>query len=179
MGFPKNIKALQTGIATRQNAAKAASDAASLLERQRKENQTIAEILNGLLTSWQDSDPGKYRDAYFFLDATLRKRVVVRTFLPEGTKIYQTRQEWDEYSQNRWRYRTNDYGVPYWYPVINLDVVGKGECSKCKSAQPVVEHYVQTDDSSDGDEWLKERFVLCLDCNSTTVLESKTSSSRF
>jgi hypothetical protein len=69
--------------------------------------------------------------------------------------------------------------IPDWYPVLNLAAVDKGECAGCKTAQPVIEHYKQIHDSPDGDEWLKEWFVLCLDCGLTTVLMSRTSDSRF
>lgn len=179
MSFPRNIEMLRTGITTRQNVAKAANDEASRREQQRQANQAITKIMNGLLTSWRESDPGKYGDAYFFLGASLRQRVVVREFLPEDTKVYQTQKEWNEYNRTRSWHGANYDEVPYWYPVVNLDAVGKGECSKCKTAQPVVEHYAQTYDSPGGDEWLKEQFVLCLDCDSTTVLKSETSDSRF
>jgi hypothetical protein len=178
MSFPANIEALRSGIAKRQSVAKAASDEASHRKRQRQKNQAIVEILSGLLDSWQDPDPGKYRDAYFFLDITLRQQVVVREFLSEDVKVYQTQKEWNEYNRTRSWHGANYDGVPYWYPVVNLNVVGRGECSKCKSAQPVIEHYVQTYDSPEGDAWLKEQFVLCLECNSTTTLKSETSDSR-
>ncbi|OGZ42170.1 MAG: hypothetical protein A3C80_02015 [Candidatus Ryanbacteria bacterium RIFCSPHIGHO2_02_FULL_45_43] len=179
MGFPTNIEVLKNSIATRRNAARTASDEASHRERENQENQAIAEILNRLLSSWRDSDPGKYGDAFFFLDATLRKRVVVQEFLADGTKVYQTRQEWGEYDRTRsWEDAKYD-GVPYWYSVVTLSDVGRGECLKCKSLQPVVEHYVQAYDSPEGDVWLKKHLVLCLDCNLTTTLESKTSDSRF
>ncbi|OHA71226.1 MAG: hypothetical protein A3H01_00705 [Candidatus Wildermuthbacteria bacterium RIFCSPLOWO2_12_FULL_40_9] len=186
MGFPTNIEALRANIealravvATRQNAVKVASDEVVRQERRCQENQAIVEILNDLLNSWQDHDPGKNHDVYFFLDAYLRQRVVVREFLPDDAKVYQTRKEWEEYDRTRSWHGANYDGVPYWYPVVNLDAAGKSECSECKSVQPVVEHYVQTYDSPEGDEWLKEHLVLCLDCNSTTVFKSKTSDSRF
>lgn len=179
MSFPKNIKVRRSGIDTKQRAAKAASDEVGRRERQHQENQEIAGILNGLLNSWCDSDPGKNRDVYFFLDPTLRQRVVVREFLPEDAKVYRTQREWNEYSRTRSWHGANYDGVPYWYPIVNLDAVGKGECSKCKSAQPAVEHYVQTYNSPEGDEWLKEFFVLCRDCNSKTIFKSETSDSRF
>lgn len=179
MGFPTNIEVLKGSIAVRQDAAEKASQEAGRRKKERRKNQEIAEILSGLLESWQDSDPGKYGDAFFFLNANLRRRVVVREFLADGVKVYRTRREWDKYDRTRsWHGAAYD-GVPYWYPVVNLSDVGRGQCAKCKSPQPVVERYVQTYDSPEGDAWLKEHFVLCLDCNLTTTLKSRTSDDRF
>ncbi len=178
MNFPENLEAMTEVIVARRNAAQKAIIAIEEAQRQTQTNQRITNILVKLCVSWQESDPGKNGAVYFFLGRARSERVVVREFLPEGTKICQTQKEWDNYSRTKSRHGANDQ-VPYWYPVVNLDAVGKDECSKCKTPQLLVEHYEQTYDSSDGDEWLKEHFVLCLDCNSTTVLKSETSNSRF
>jgi thiol-disulfide isomerase/thioredoxin len=178
MSFPANVETLLATIATRQGFAQLAVDEAVCLEQERGQNQVIVDILNGLLDSWAYSDPGKYQDAYFFLDASLLRRVVVREFLTEGTKVY-TRQEWNERGLTAPSHGANYDAVPYRYPLVNLGVIGKSECPKCKTAQPVVEHYAQTYDSPEGDEWLREYLVLCLDCNLPTVLKSETSTHRF
>lgn len=184
MEFPASIEVLKNRIITAQNAAKTAKEEAARCEKEEKKNQEIANInqeianiLNALLNSWNDSDPGKYKDSFFFLDAN-HQRVVVQEFLPDGTKICRSQKEWDEYSRTR-QYGADYDRVPYWYPVVKLSEVGTAQCAQCKSPQPIIEHYVQTYDSPDSDEWLKEYFVFCLDCNSKTVIESRTSDHRF
>ncbi len=178
MSFPASIKEIQDIIITREKAAITAGDEASRLESERFLNKEVAKTLNGLLNSWREVDPGKYRDAYFFLDSALRQRVVVREFLPEDVKVYKTQQEWNEYTMTRSLQADYD-GVPYHYPIVSLDVVGRSECLSCKSTQPVVEHYKQTRGSPSGDEWLKRRLILCLDCNSIKVLNFEYSDGRF
>lgn len=186
MNFPASIKALQDDIAVKRSMAKAASDETNRLrqqvkeqEQRQKEREAIAEILDGLFTSWRAPDPGKYRDAYFFLDIALEERAVVQEFLPENVKVCKTRNEWEEYASTRSWQRASYDSVPYWYQIVNLDAVGKGECSKCHSAQPVVEHYAQTYDSPTGDAWLREHFVFCLDCDATTILKLESKNRRF
>lgn len=185
MAFPTSIKALKSAITARQNAARRAEKNSVPHEKEIQKNETVAEknlaiarILKELAESWRQPDPGKYQDAFFFLDVT-RKRVVVQEFLARKTKRYRTREEWERFLGLR-RCHTVPYdGVPYYYPVVGLSDVCKEPCAKCKSMRPVVERYVQTYDSPEGDDWLKEHLVVCLDCNLITTLESKTSDIRF
>jgi len=109
--------------------------------------------------------------------------VVVLEFLPEGIKLYKTQYEWKKYlasisQTGGWAGIRYD-GVPHGYLVVSLDQVNQYTCSKCYHMQPVVKHYVQTVDSPEGDSWLTEYFVLCLECNLITEIEHFVSSGRF
>lgn len=175
--FPADIEEVKSVIITRKDAIKMASCEIDRYQREKRKNQAIAIILSGLLESWKYPDPGKNQDAFFFLDAILNERVVAREFLTDNTKVYQDRREWDKYVQIKsWHEHYN--GVPPMYRIVSISAVGKSECSKCFAAQPVVEHYTQTYDSAEGDEWLREKFVLCVDCNLTTIVRSETSDLR-
>ena len=153
--FPTDLKGMEKTIVARQRAAIAAEKNAKRFSGYAKKHKEVLYILRSLTTSWKESDPGKYGDAYFFLESNSRRRVVVREFLAEDEK--------------------NSNG----FQVVDLSAVLKGKCSKCELPQPVIEHYVQVYDGPDGDEWLKEHLVLCLDCDLMTVIKSETSEDRF
>jgi prefoldin subunit 5 len=56
MNFPANIETLQARIVASQNAAREISAEIARLERQLRQLQEITKILEGLLTSWKESD---------------------------------------------------------------------------------------------------------------------------
>lgn len=174
MSFPTNLGELRK---VANDILKASRDADEEARRNREiaqRKQHLSDILERLFVSWQDRDPGKSRSAYFFLDPEMRRWVVVREFLPEGVKVYQTREEWERRDK-----RKSELGVPYYYPVVSRAEIGMGKCPECNNDQPVIEHYVQTMDSPNGDEWLKERLILCLECGWVVQLSNETSENRF
>ena len=114
-------------------------------------------IFRGLQTSCRERDPGKYREALFLLSPDGR-RVVVRELL-SSPESYIARVEG--------------------YAVFQLRDVLIGRCDEGHERQPVVERYLQTYDSPHGDEWLKERLVVCLECHRVTTIWSKCLSNRF
>jgi ribosomal protein S27AE len=178
MGFPANLEELRTSLTSKQTAISAAKNEIDRLKRQCEKDETMAGILKGLMESWKKPDPGKYGDAYFCLDSTLRHRVVVRQFLPEDVKIYRTPEEWFAYT--RTIQRGEDYdGVSCWYQTTDIDAVAKDACPRCGQPQLVVEHYVEAYDSPECDEWLKRRLIVCFDCGLITELQEEKSESRF
>ncbi len=181
MGFPVSIEELRVGLDTRRAAIRGIDEELKRLKEQRETNELMADVLEGLMESWKHPDPGKYKDAYFFLSSDLKKRVVVRQFLAPGTKIYQNAEEWRSYDWSRPSRHGSFYfdGVPFYYPIIDVNDAGKIECPTCGQPQLVVEHYVQTYDSPEGDVWLKRQLIVCLDCDKITIHEKAVSDSRF
>lgn len=180
MIFPKNIEQFQLAKLKAAEMAAQTHRNANLLKKQADAYDEIMIVLNGILTSWQEVDPGKSRGVYFFLSAVRpNDRVVVRELIQKSS-ICNTPKEWDNYRKNREKGYWQPYEkVPYHYSVVYFDDVRKARCLNCKTQQPVIEHYVQTFDGPDGDEWLKEHFVLCLRCSVKTILSSETSCERF
>ena len=180
--FPKNFENFQQHILASKETIEAAirekKEAAKKAEKIISENELVLEILEGLLTSWKETDPGKNCDVFFFLDLKQETRVVVRELLPADTKICKSPKEWNIYKQKIGRYEKYDR-IPIWYPVVSLSEVAHGKCDKCGSSEPIVEHYVQTYDSAEADNWLKEKIVLCMKCNKTTMISRENSSYRF
>lgn len=171
MGFPTSLGEVKTqqevwdAEEKRLNEeVEAAQAALSAVENRREAHQGFAAVVQRLLSSWKDADPGKYGSAYFFVGKWNDAWVVVREFLPKGTIICTSQEEWRRYADSRsW------WGSPYdkvrpSLPVVSLAEVKTESCPNCNEACPVVEHYVQTYDSAEGDNWLTERRVLCLDC---------------
>jgi hypothetical protein len=157
--FPEDIETLQTCIATRGGA--------------------IADVLQGLLRSWQERNPGKHGGAFFLIGIDLRSRVVAHQFVPKGTKVNMTSKEWKELEKAKTSHDAPYQGVPPWYSVVSLSAVAKSECKWCKTELPIIESLEQTEGSWDGDTWVRERFVLCLDCDLKTLLQSRTADNPF
>ena len=178
MGFPNTIDVLGSRIIEMKVTARTASDEAKRYKQKEQENQEMVEILEGLQNSWQDPDPGKYSDAFFFINADLCKRVVVREFLADDVEVCRTKEEWNEYLERQPCRPVKYEKVPYKYSVVGLSHVGKGRCEKCQQMQPVILLHVQISDSPEGDQWLKEYFVFCLDCCHKTTIKSEKSPNR-
>ncbi|MBI3572557.1 hypothetical protein HY091_03465 [Candidatus Kaiserbacteria bacterium] len=129
------------------------------LRREEHRQAHIQRILSGLKSSFVGNDPGKNSAAYFFIKSFdgRKRRVIAAEFLGAGFD----------------RSRIN-------YPVVPLSTVDQHPCSTCGAEQPVIEQYLQTEDSPDGDTWLKEHFVLCFNCNGLfTDIERWESDGRF
>lgn len=182
MAFPSNWEDMTCLIAA--GIAAAERDVAMIngqleelrkLEKERDRKIDYVGVLNGLVDSWRDPDPGKHRDAYFFLDER-DNRAVVSEFLPEGAECA-TKEEWEAYKNEKWWYRYER--LPFHYYVVSLAEVSLAVCTKCNCAQPVIEHYVQTRDSPEGDSWLKERLIFCFECNDVFLLNKEVENSRF
>lgn len=186
MNFPANLRVLNSVIATRKETVgtfvayiNQKQVEVGQIEEQLKHYRRMLEILSNLPKSWRISDPGKYYDAFFFLHGHSPQRVVVREFLPEGSAC-NSREEWNLYNRTRSPHDGYDYEkVPPWFLIVSLSEVHKGICEKCRSEQPIIEHYVQAEGGRDGAEWLKKRFVFCLFCDTITTISSETSSHRF
>lgn len=185
MNFPDSPKKIKVILSNLDNGAKSAmkkikilEKEIEILEKEKEKNLEIKKIFKGLLVAWKHPDPGKYYDAFFFLNSKM-KRVVVQEFLPKGTKICHSSEEWEAYEKTRSWHGAEYNVVPYWYPVVSLSEVAKGVCPQCKLQEPNIEHYVQTDDSPEGDQWVKEYFILCIDCKATFVRKFQASSNRF
>ncbi|MEI6296426.1 MAG: hypothetical protein WCO84_02135 [bacterium] len=179
--FPKELKKFQECILVSKEAVESTiKERGEFVKKAKKvilRNRRISKILTGLLFSWKETDPGKSCDVFFFLDCKQEKRVVVREFLSVDD-ICKSQEEWREYEKNKSYYGKYDK-VPIWYPVVSLTTIARDKCKKCGSMEPVVEHYVQTLDSPDGDNWLKEKIVFCVKCHKTTRLSRENSSNRF
>lgn len=137
----------------------------------------IVTTVQGLRTSWQMRDPGKYQEAFFFLD-NLKNRVVVREYMPPGTKVALNREEWAAYCS------TLPHGVPFdmvppSLPVVTLKDVLHGECPHCKKSLPVIESYEQMYDSPGGDTWQKRVFTVCPTCSKINIITRRESANRF
>lgn len=183
MNFPTTFENLRSHISEKEAAAQTASNLARYHEgevrrygKEQEHHGTIVKILKGLLNSWRTPDPGKYGDVYFFIHSQ-QQRVVAREFLPPDVRIC-SHQEWQGYLRNRPSHSADYEMVPPQYPAVPFAEIDKRKCPKCKTLQPIVEHYVQVYDSPEGDEWLRERFILCLDCDQTTTIKSETSDVR-
>lgn len=147
------------------------------LEAQTRAHSNFVTAVQCLLSSWRDADPGKYGSAYFFVGQANDVWVVVREFLSEGTPVCTDRGEWRRYVDSRkW------WGAPFdrirpSLPVVPLDQVKTEACPLCGQVQPVVERYVQTYDSAEGDNWLAERLVFCTDCKAASPVAQPRNSS--
>lgn len=151
MDFPQNAVELRTAMNQRWEKAVELGKKSDVLKQESDQLHNVSFILARLLTSWDN--PDLYRmssggHAYFFLQPGIRARVIVQEFLPDGKKPYHN------------------------YSVIPFAEIAKGECPACHQDDcPVVEHSVRH-------KRLKERILLCLNCNTATVLASKTRSER-
>ena len=155
MNFPQNLGDCAT-VVDQGKKANAILDAEVKERKEKISFNRVAEgVINGLKNSWDVTDPGKYSDSYFFLSFDKWERVVVNSFL------------------------LPDANVPPTYKRVDYDEVAQCACPKCKALLPVVEHYVQTFDSPDGDEWLKREIVLCLDCKKIFELDRQVKDHRF
>jgi hypothetical protein len=159
--FPTNIEGIKESIASQLRKAEAAAAKICRLKTEIEGQEEIAEtsrdiavILNGLVYSPHELDPGKYRDAYFFLIRTNGKRAAVENFFTGSKET-----------------------CPY--PVVRMLDIEMDRCDQCQTFRPVIERYVQTEDRPDGDEWLRERLILCLDCNHITIVNTENRSERF
>lgn len=143
-----------------------------------KVGRNFKEVLDGLMRSWRDLDPGKYRPGYFFLNKNL-ERVVVKEMLGKGVEIFTDRKRWLQH-----RKKDDYYKLPYRHVPPHLKAISLGEialvsCPRCESLVPHIEHYEQTIDTPEGDQWIKEYLAVCTHCKATTTLEQKTSPDRF
>lgn len=176
MKFPENhhqFEAMQAAFAARTKITKNSIDD---LGAKLKNHENVSFVLSRLADSWQQPDPGKYEHAIFFLDQD-GHRVVVSELLPSGTKVMtedERRKLWDSGSRP-YKYEQ----VPNSYRLVNLAEVAKKPCPECHQERPLAEHYVQTEDGPDGDEWKKEKLIVCLDCERITVLKSEHRENRF
>ncbi len=178
MSFPSNLDQLQVVVAGIRTQASYASKLSYYMQQQSENFFNTAGILASLADSWKTADPGKNGGAYFFLDATQSKRVVVKEFLPLDTEICIDDDAWRAYTATKkWHGQDHDR-VPHWFSVIPLSRVAKGPCSACKEDQPLIESYCQTYDSPEGDVWEKNSFVFCCDCTLLTKVATKVSDNR-
>ena len=140
----------------------------------------FAWILRRLRLSWQESDPGKSSDVYFFLTKG-GDWAIAKELLDPETEICKTDEQSAAYKKERERgwHGAKHTKVLQRYAVIPLSDALTAECPVCHLALPVIEHYAQTRDSPQGDNWLKERFLLCLNCDKWHKLKSENSQYRF
>ncbi len=177
MKFPESIEGLRVAANAEMEIVSACDDRMRVLETEKRDAVGVYWLLDGILgNSWQSPDPGKDGSAFFFLDR-FNKRVVVREFLPEGTRTFAAQSAWEEYRAEV-PYGVRYEHVPFHYSVMSLRNVREEKCPECGTMRPVVERYAQTMDSPDGDEWTKEYFVLCLACNRAANVGAQTSSNR-
>lgn len=147
------------------------------VEERMEAHQNFTDVVQRLLSSWKDADPGKYSSVYFFVGQASDSWVVIREFLPEGTPVCIDREEWRRYVNSRsWRNLPYDRVRPS-LPVVLLVEVKTESCPHCGKARPVIEHYAQTCDSAEGDNWLTERLVLCTDCKVVLLVAEPENSS--
>ncbi len=151
------------------------------IENEQKWLVAIDTIFTSLHRSWSEADPGKYRHVHFFLEPATGKRVVVQEFLPPGTKIYSSKEEWNRYISEGFKdFRFSGYdGVPPHYRIVPLAEVVTGMCSLCGQAHPLIESYSQTADGPSGDEWSMTTFVICPSKMEYTILYHREQSHRF
>ena len=181
MNFPRNIEDLkanlQAAIRSRNQAVTSLKNQISEVENQINQFQTMLTVLQRLADSWRDNDPGKYDDAYFFLNG--EDRVVVEEFLPEDAKTCGSKEEWVKYLNSR-EYRGKPYEViPFGMRIMPISEVLCHPCPACSEEVPLVEHYVQAYDGPSGDLWVKELLALCAQCQKVFVVDKKSSRSRF
>lgn len=136
------------------------------------------EVLDGLIRSWRYPDPGKYRPGYFFLSKNLG-RVVVKEMLGESVEIFTDQKKWLRHRGNDDYYKLSYKHVPPSFKVISFKEIALTTCPRCESLVPHIEHYEQTINTPEGDEWLREYLAVCTHCNTITILDKTTSSDRF
>lgn len=145
--FPKNAAELQTAMHQRWEKAVELGKQSDALKQQSDQLHNASFILARLLTSWEN--PDEYRMSSgghaYFFVKPGVGRVFVREFLPDGAKPFRD------------------------HPVVPFAETGRGECEQCHQDDcPVVEHSIRH-------KRLKERVLLCLNCNAAVVLVSKSS----
>lgn len=126
------------------------------VERELKVAEFRQMSMRSLIDGWKINDPGKYQDAFFFLTQA-GEWAVVREFVAAGTKIY-TKEEWRDLPYDK---QKSPQGVPPHYKLIELKDALRISCPSCGEEHPAIEHYRQTGDSPEGDEWARSRIVLC------------------
>jgi hypothetical protein len=190
MSFPSSISQLQAIIAEKREREagfqKQRQAALAESDRHRKAAEYIhrfVTIFEGVLTAWNQPDPGKSGEAYFFLNgANHQQRVVAAELLPPEVHRC-TPPEWEQYLRERsrdpygWRDRPHTK-LPPQYPVVPLASVWHQACPTCGEARPIIEHYGQVCDSPDGDSWIEEHLLLCSPCNMITEIDSEYSRHR-
>lgn len=165
----------ETVRSTFQN-SQAASSAAAELEQRAHNLREVASVLRGLPNGWRQRDPGKYGVAYWFVGEGAR-HVVVRDLLPDDVAIFEgDSKKWSRHLSELGYIKSLD-AVPPHTSVVSLDEVAKAACPECGTEQPLIESYCQTFDSPDGDEWQKQRLVLC--CGKVQVISTETRGMRF
>lgn len=175
LAFPQTLTDLEDGEKKARAAASSLRLEAQRINQQSGKTEAFARLLHSLRTSWSERDPGKYGPALFLLDKD-GKRVCAEELLPEGA-IRFTSDEWSALSwQERDRHRNN---VVRGYPVIPFAEVLTQMHPKKGKPCPVLEYYLQTDDSPEGDEWQKSRVMLDFDNQEVFMLSSETSPYRF
>ncbi len=177
MSFPESLEALRLDVMARKARAEERQAYIDRIARECDMQLFIARVLQRLPDAWCDPDPGKYDVSYFFLDALCEKRIVVKEFLPKGVVVHTSLAEWQKYNAQH-QYGVPFSEVPYWFKVVPLKDVFRARCSNCREEQPVIEEYLQTEDSPDGDTWRRRRFVPCLKCGTVTELAVKETSER-
>ena len=139
------------------------------LSTETERHQFVVSVLEGLMRSWADVSPGKLSDAFFFIDESESRIVLVRDFLPPGTFVCGTRGEWNEYAETKQSADERHARVPHWFKVVPLGEVARAECFKCHEPLPLIGRYADTyEGAEEGDTWAKERFTLCLSCEHIT-----------
>jgi len=134
-------------------------------------------LLTGLMNSWQEFDPGKNRAAFFFL--TKKDECAVINGLYPADAVC-TKEEWREYRNTAHRGLSSRKLAPY-YPRIDVADAARDECPHCRKNGFLVQRYEQTEDSAEGDTWMKQKIIVCLelDCGEVTNKKPEYSSSRF
>src|SRR5258708_595382 len=97
--FGLGIKTLEDAIATMRREAEEAEKVAKEKRKLFDNAGYSLMMLKKLPMSWADSDPGKYGDAYWFLDKK-GSRAVVRELIPNDTRIFSA-SEGAEYKKYR------------------------------------------------------------------------------
>ena len=147
---------LQTLLESAPARVKEIERAVASLQKEETALELFLGAIDGLKTSWRDSDPGKY-----------------------GPHWYATRHGKKAWPRELISRAKRDDRKPDPAALCDFKELDHKNCPACKRLGAMLCCYQQTEDTPFGDTWTKTFYVLCAPCKGLVRAEVRTSDGRF